>query len=222
MIYLTGDTHGGMERFQSKEAKQLKKGDTLIICGDFGFIWDGSKGEEKHLKWLGKRRYTIAFVEGTHDNLDRLAAYPEEEWNGGKIHRISGNLIHLMRGECYRVEGKTIFAFGGGESPDIELRREGERWWPQEMPTQEEIAHGEESLAQLGNRVDLIVTHECSGRLYRFLNPQGERSNLLGAFFDRVSESCEYRLWAFGSCHLDKRIPPKTRALFQEIVPFEG
>ena len=109
MIYLTGDTHGGMERFQSKEAKQLKKGDTLIICGDFGFIWDGSKGEEKHLKWLGKRRYTIAFVEGTHDNLDRLAAYPEEEWNGGKIHRISGNLIHLMRGECYRVEGKTIF-----------------------------------------------------------------------------------------------------------------
>ena len=74
----------------------------------------------------------------------------------------------------------------------------------------------------MGNRVDLIVTHECSGRLYRFLNPQGERSNLLGAFFDRVSESCEYRLWAFGSCHLDKRIPPKTRALFQEIVPFEG
>lgn len=76
MIYLTGDTHGGMERFQSKEAKQLKKGDTLIICGDFGFIWDGSKGEEKHLKWLGKRRYTIAFVEGTHDNLDRLAGLP--------------------------------------------------------------------------------------------------------------------------------------------------
>lgn len=45
MIYLTGDTHGGMERFQSKEAKQLKKGDTLIICGDFGFIWDGPKGK---------------------------------------------------------------------------------------------------------------------------------------------------------------------------------
>ena len=29
-LYLTGDTPGGMERFQSKEAKQLKKGDTLL------------------------------------------------------------------------------------------------------------------------------------------------------------------------------------------------
>ena len=54
------------------------------------------------------------------------------------------------------------------------------------------------------------------------MNPQGERSSLLGAFFDRVSEDCEYQMWAFGSCHLDKRIPPKTQALFQEIIPFEG
>ena len=222
MIYLTGDTHGELERFQSKGAKRLKKGDTLIVCGDFGFVWDGSKAEQKRLKWLGKRRYTIAFVEGTHDNLDLLAAYPQEEWNGGRIHRISDNLIHLMRGETYQVEGKTLFAFGGGESPDAELRREGESWWPQEMPTEEEVARGEEALARLGSQVDLIVTHECSGRLYRFLYPQRERVSLLGAFFDRVSESCGYKLWAFGCFHLDKRIPPKTRALFQEIVPFEG
>lgn len=71
-------------------------------------------------------------------------------------------------------------------------------------------------------RVDLIVTHECSGRLYRFLNPQGERSNLLGAFFDRVSESCEYRLWAFGSCHLDKRIRPKPGPFFRRSSPLKG
>ena len=43
MIYFTGDLHGDYDRFKSKELKKLKKGDTLIVCGDFGFLWDGSK-----------------------------------------------------------------------------------------------------------------------------------------------------------------------------------
>ena len=221
MIYLTGDTHGDLERFRSKESKKIKKGDILLVCGDFGFLWDGSKQEEKNLRWLGKRKYTIAFVEGTHDNLDRIWSYPQEEWNGGQIHRISGNLIYLKRGELYQMEGKTVFAFGGGESMDAELRREGETWWPREMPSQEEIAKGEETLTQHGNQVDLIVTHECSGRLYRFLYPQRDRSNLLGAFFDRISDNCQYGLWAFGACHLDKKIPPRSLAVFEEIVPLK-
>lgn len=50
MLYVTGDTHGDYERFTSSALKKLKKGDTLFICGDFGFIWDGSKNEEKMLK----------------------------------------------------------------------------------------------------------------------------------------------------------------------------
>ena len=54
MLYVTGDTHGDYERFTSSALKKLKKGDTLFICGDFGFIWDGSKNEEKLLKKIGK------------------------------------------------------------------------------------------------------------------------------------------------------------------------
>ena len=53
MLYVTGDTHGDYERFTSSALKKLKKGDTLVICGDFGFIWDGSKNEEKMLKKIG-------------------------------------------------------------------------------------------------------------------------------------------------------------------------
>lgn len=57
MIYVTGDTHGDIGRFKSKEIKKLKKNDVLIVCGDFGFVWDGSKKEQKILRWLGKRKY---------------------------------------------------------------------------------------------------------------------------------------------------------------------
>lgn len=42
MIYVTGDTHGDIERFKSSGIHKLKKGDSIIVCGDFGFVWDGS------------------------------------------------------------------------------------------------------------------------------------------------------------------------------------
>ena len=47
MVYITGDTHGDYSRFTSSAARRLKKGDTLIVCGDFGFVWDGSEKEKK-------------------------------------------------------------------------------------------------------------------------------------------------------------------------------
>ena len=72
MLYVTGDTHGDYERFTSSALKKLKKGDTLFICGDFGFIWNGSKNEEKLLKKIGKLKYNVCFIDGTHENFSRL------------------------------------------------------------------------------------------------------------------------------------------------------
>ena len=57
MILITGDTHGDMTRFAAKQVKTLKKNDSLIICGDFGFIWDGSNAEKHRLKQLGRKKY---------------------------------------------------------------------------------------------------------------------------------------------------------------------
>ena len=42
-IYITGDTHGDFRRFSADnfpEGKTLTKKDYVIICGDFGGIWD--------------------------------------------------------------------------------------------------------------------------------------------------------------------------------------
>ena len=72
MIYVTGDTHGDIERFKSREMKKLGNGDTLIICGDFGFLWDDSRAERNALKKLASKDYTIAFVDGCHENFDML------------------------------------------------------------------------------------------------------------------------------------------------------
>ena len=98
MIYVTGDLHGDIDRFSGKAFRRLRKNDTLIVCGDFGFLWDGSKKEKRQLKWIGRRKYNGLFVEGTHDNLDLLEEYPVTKWNGGDVREISGRLRYLCRG----------------------------------------------------------------------------------------------------------------------------
>lgn len=59
MICVTGDLHGDITRFRSPVLKKLRRGDALIITGDFGCIWDGSKKEKKMLKKLGKKKYNV-------------------------------------------------------------------------------------------------------------------------------------------------------------------
>ena len=47
MIFVTGDTHGDISFFKNPALKKLGEKDYLIICGDFGFLWDPSNPEEQ-------------------------------------------------------------------------------------------------------------------------------------------------------------------------------
>ena len=96
MIYITGDMHGEFSRFKNKKIKKLKENDTLIICGDFGFIWDGSRHENSVLNKIGNMPFNVAFIDGCHENFELLSEYEVIDWNGGKAQLISGNLVHLM------------------------------------------------------------------------------------------------------------------------------
>lgn len=84
MIYITGDMHGEFSRFKNKKIKKLKENDTLIICGDFGFIWDGSRHENSVLNKIGNMPFNVAFIDGCHENFELLSEYEVIDWNGGK------------------------------------------------------------------------------------------------------------------------------------------
>ena len=62
MIYITGDIHGDAERLSKTELSMINKNDTLIICGDFGFLWDGGRAEKQIIKKIGKKKYRVLFV----------------------------------------------------------------------------------------------------------------------------------------------------------------
>ena len=111
-IFITGDTHCDYdwEKINTTnfpEQKNLTKDDYVIIAGDFGGIWGLDKTDRYIIKTYEKRSFTTLFVDGNHENHDALDQYPVEIWNGGKIHRISDTVIHLMRGQVFEIGGKS-------------------------------------------------------------------------------------------------------------------
>ena len=155
MIFITGDTHGpnpiglhsvdGFGKRMNKEyfpeQKEMTRDDFVIICGDFGGVWNydsryditgstfkdkicldyGESKEEKYwLDWLSKKNFTLLFCDGNHENFDRLyRAYPEVDFHGGKAHQLRENVFHLIRGYIFDLCGLSFFTFGGARSHDI-------------------------------------------------------------------------------------------------------
>ncbi|MBR0467037.1 MAG: metallophosphoesterase [Clostridia bacterium] len=224
MIYVTGDMHGDLERLYDKEFRKLKKGDTLIVCGDFGYIFDGSPIEKKVIDFLSTRRFYVTFVEGTHDNLNRINACRETVWRGGRVNRIKGNLLHLKRGQVFKIEGKTFFTFGGGESVDKDMRVSSGLWWRDEEPSPDEMAQGVSALNEVNRKVDYIITHEPpslvkSAVLLR--RGHNDRVNKLNGYLEEIGRSCDFKHWYFGSLHEDKVITEYHTCVFRKLVKIE-
>ena len=198
MIYITGDTHADFSRFEEDKfpiQSEMTKNDYIIICGDFGGVWNyivESIYEKHWLDWLNNKNFTTLFVDGNHENFERLYNYPVEEWHGGKAHKIRESVIHLMRGEIFNIDNKKFFTFGGAKSHDImdgilnideyekiyEYRKRGAyfrirdySWWDLELPTDEEMKSGIKNLEKVNYKVDYIISHCCSTSIQTLLNP---------------------------------------------------
>lgn len=206
-VFVTGDTHNMLDWAKLNtsnfpEQKQLTKDDIVIITGDAGIVWDQDEQDEYVQSEYNKRNFTTAFVDGNHDNHDALDKYPVEIWNGGKIHRISESIIHLMRGQVYTIKGKKFFTMGGAESTDKAYRKEGESWWAREMPSDEEYEEALKNLKKNRYVVDYVITH-CA--------PEGitgikRKENKLTRFFDSLIEEydLEFDKWFCGHYHVDR------------------
>lgn len=216
MICVISDTHGDMSRFSHKKIKALKKDDVLMICGDFGFVWDGSDKEKALLKKIGSAKYTTLFIGGSHDNYDLLTACPEEDFMGGRARNISGRLWMLSSGSVFSICGKSVFVFGGGQGdPDFCAP------WENELADEALLENGRKNLAEHCSShgpVDCIFTHEPPAVLTRSLSADGSAPLLgrLNYFFDDLKNEADFRLWCFGRLHMNKAVPPKYRAVFDE------
>lgn len=214
MIYLTSDLHGAFDihKINPDEfipGRTMTRKDYLIICGDFGCIWDGGSSDRFWLNWLESLPWTTLFIDGNHENFPVINSYPEEEWHGGKVHRIRSNIYHLRRGEIFDIDGYTFLALGGGYSHDAEHRTEGVNWWKEEILSREEAQNARNNLAKHNWKVDFILSHDVfsshplSGHyIYepaRYSDEQADHQQ----FLEEVRQKTDYRAWFCGHYHCD-------------------
>lgn len=251
-IWVTGDIHGNPQRFSSDiftEQKEMTKNDTVIILGDFGLVWDftGENKTEKYwLDWLENKPFTTIFVDGNHDNFDRLDKYPVEEWHGGKVNFIRPSVIHLMRGQIFNIEDKLFFAFGGASSHDIsagilepdepdfkEKKKRLDRnpfalyrinhmsWWERELPNEEELKEGLVNLEKYDNKVDYIITHSPYTSLLRQMDGGSGlyQSDRLTDYLQEIKQTVEYKHWLFGHMHVNHTFHwERSSCLYEQII----
>ena len=222
--------------------KQMTKKDYVIICGDFGGVWDyiiESKSEKYWLDWLNNKNFTTLFVDGNHENFTRLYNYPVEKWNGGKVHKIRDSVIHLMRGEVFNIGGKKIFTFGGASSHDIkdgilnldeqekiykyrkrgaEFRIRDFSWWDLELPAKEEMQNGIDNLKKVGYDVDYVITHCAPTSIQTLIGGESYRKDYLTDYFQKIYEKTKFKKWYFGHYHDNRQVNEQFILLYEDIV----
>ena len=213
MISVTGDKHGQLSAMELPDYKEIKKNDTLLICGDFGFIWDHSRAETKTLKALNKRKYTIAFVDGCHENFELLESYPIVEFHGGKARQIMPNIFQLMReGGCrnrreknsclwWRILWKYDWRFRP-KLGDVEPSRR--------LKLDNAVQH----IKQVEGAVDIIISHEPPYSILGCMDINKADGTTIHDVLEQIRTHCKFKKWYFGKFHVDKQIPPYYTAVF--------
>ena len=89
-------------------------------------------------------------------------------------------------------------------------------WWKQELPTEDELAFGLQTLTKNGNKVDYIISHCCPqevASLCGFHEP-----DVLTQWFNMVSHTVQFDKWYFGHYHDNRKIMGKFILLYEDII----
>ena len=210
MIFLTSDLHNNFNHSGLQEyLLNGTENDLLIILGDIGLMFPESENYESFAEKFIKIKKPIAFLDGNHENFEYLYSLPSEKWNGGYVHRITDSIVHLIRGNVYKINGKSFFVMGGCEST--------QKWKDRglsstmDSPSKEEIKYGYESLSGINNRVDYVLTH-------KYMREENiEEENTLSALTEYIDENVNFKKWFCGHWHKDEKIDGKHIAIYQKL-----
>ena len=221
MVFVTGDTHGrlDLDKVIYFDDRKLTQNDYLVILGDFGNVWNNLESDEEKtiLDSLNNYKCKILFVDGNHDNHKKLATYPVIKWNGGTVHKIRNNVLHLMRGEIFNLNDQSYFVMGGAKSTDKYRRVKNVSWWEEELPSKDEYAYAIQNLKNHNWNVDYVLTHCCSSRTQYKIDPLFKRDELTDWFND-IEAQLKFKKWYFGHYHEDWEIDNNHQCLYNQII----
>jgi predicted phosphodiesterase len=228
MIFVTGDMHGSAERMKSTitELRNRSEQDALLlVCGDFGYVMLNDRTEHALLDEIAKLPVTIAFCDGNHENFDYLDSLPVQQWHGGSVHAVRHNILHLMRGQMYEIEGHSFFVMGGAASTDRAFRLTYQTmyghqiWWKQELPATDDYRTAGKTLEHCGYSVDYVLTHTAPQRIICQMGYSPDiRDQELCGYLDWLNDTLRFRHWYFGHFHEDRTVDDRHTCLNQRLI----
>ena len=198
MIYLLSDLHGKLDFAGWQEYKNRTDSDeVLILLGDVRLAEPEVPDNAQFTEEILSIKKPVWIVDGNHENFEYLNSMPEEDWNGGKVHRLTDNILHLQRGYVYTIAGKKFFIFGG-TSPLI---------------TEEELNRGYENLKKHDLCVDFVLTHDY----YTRRDPENIKP--FEKLLDFIDEKVEFQQWYCGHHHVNKAWDEKHTVVYDILKP---
>lgn len=185
-IYFFGDTHAGIDIDKIFFVKDYTKEDFIIVCGDFGVLWsdlegkykqiDALKMEENLKERIEKLPCILLFIDGNHDNFNRLKALKQVKKFGGVVGEyLENKCYHLKRGQIYNIDNKFVFTMGGALSIDKYRREPNLSWWEDEEISEKDLETALENISNFKGKLDFCVTHTCP---QSFLKKLGEQMDI--------------------------------------------
>lgn len=248
MIYITGDVHGAITNRFNYYSDYNKVGNKVIILGDFGLVFFNEKANKLRdeielplVNYLEGFNCEFLFIDGNHDNIDRLHDIPDLYRYGAKVGEIASNVFYLKRGNVYTIEDKTFACMGGATSIDRGNRTEGVNWWYNENPSSVEWSTLQSNLFKLHNKVDYVLTHTppmsiarrilkwemmCNYHMPEYMIDDDMIHSVncpTAKTLDIVSNMISFKVWFYGHMHHDLVIKdyPKYVGMYKQILRLE-
>ncbi|NLY03299.1 MAG: hypothetical protein GXZ15_00400 [Campylobacter sp.] len=232
MIILAGDTHGAYEidkicNDEFLNSYPFSRDDKLIVLGDFGIFESDEPNDSEFelLKIIDSLPFTLLFIDGNHENFNRLYKFPIKEKFGGKVSKCSNNCFWLRRGEIYSIDGYNILTFGGAMSMDKEDRELNVSWWEAEIPSDKEMQYclrNLENFLDKGAEIDIVLTHTAPKFIVKMLGFNDELDPV-PFFLNKIFDIAKPKEWFFGHFHKDinlKEKGSKFNCLYNQIIGF--
>jgi len=223
-VFITGDKHGDFYSIINFiEKYELGYGDFIIILGDMGLYWRKDGKDAKAFIQMYEKDYEVnlMFIDGNHENFDRLKQIPVGE-NG--LSKISEHIYYLPRGCAFELCGKKYLCMGGADSIDKFRREEHFTWWKDEQITEEDIKG-------IKGNYDYVLTHCCPTSVFnknKFI-----LCTLAGMIdedivdhtsedrLEEMSKNIQFKHWLFGHYHTDVQLDDKFRCLYNNFIEIE-
>ena len=212
MIYLISDIHGKLDfKGLNEYIEKADDNDLLIVLGDVSLCFGKEEKNKIFTEWFLSIRKNIAIVDGNHENFDYLKSFPEEDWHGGKVHRLTENIVHLKRGYAFEIEGKSFFVFGGCKSSKV--WHELGLYYPGEEPEETELKLAHETIKRNNFKFDYILTHK-----YEQTPPDATFCPELGELEKYIDENVSFKHWYCGHSHKYRELDEKHTIIYDEPI----